>query len=77
MPEIKYEWQGAYQEAVLEFSLRDLPRKVIAAEGAIFKRLHELSEDGKDKNEERYALDDALYALRVLKTEQLNQESNR
>lgn len=77
MPETKYQWQGAYQEAVLEFSPRELPKKMIAAENAIFKRLHELSEDGNQQQEERFALDDALFALRVLKTEQLNQESNR
>lgn len=77
MPETKYEWQEAYQEAVLEFSPRELPGKLMAAERAMFKRLHELSEDGNHQQEERFALDDALYALRVLKTEQFNQVSNR
>jgi hypothetical protein len=71
MSNLKFpQWQGAYQEALLELNPTSLERKITNAEAAIFKRLQELS-DNKDHHEERLALDDAISGLRVLKTDRL------
>lgn len=72
MPEMKFpEWQGAWQDALLELDPEKLHQKVAKAETAIFKRLQELSSDRTDHNEEHVALNDAINGLRILKVEKL------
>lgn len=72
MPEIRYpQWQGAWQDALLELDPKKLHQKVSDAEAAIYKRLQELSKDSIDHHEERLALSDAVSGLRTLKVEQL------
>jgi hypothetical protein len=75
MPELKYpSWQEPYQQAMLELDPVKLRRKVLKAEGAILRRLQELS-DGEARvdgaREEKLVINDAISALRVLRKEKL------
>jgi hypothetical protein len=62
------EWQELYQAALLELRPEELRQRIEKAEGAIQKRLTELSRDDSDSAQESQALDDALRGLRVLRT---------
>lgn len=63
---IKFAWQEKYTEALLEISDEALPRRIDAAEKAIYRRIEELNHAGLGSVDERYAIDDALRGLRVL-----------
>ena len=65
------EWQGPFQEALLEIDREKLQSKMMKAEEAIFDRLQQLA-GTSDSEAERQAIEDAISALRVLKTEKLN-----
>ena len=65
------EWQGPFQEALLEIDREKLQSKMMKAEEAIFQRLQQLA-GSSDSEAERQAIEDAISALRVLKTEKLN-----
>ena len=65
------EWQGPLQEALLEVDREKLQSKMMKAEEAIFQRLQQLA-GTSDSEAERQAIEDAISALRVLKTEKLN-----
>ena len=65
------EWQGPFQEALLEIDREKLQSKMMKAEEAIFERLQQLA-GSSDSEAERQAIADANAALRVLKTEKLN-----
>src|SRR5438477_12801652 len=65
------EWQGSFQEALLEIDREKLQSKMMKAEEAIFERLQQLA-GTSDSEAERQAIEDAISALRVLKTEKLN-----
>ena len=65
------EWQGPLQEALLEIDREKLQSKMMKAEEAIFERLQQLA-GTSDSEAERQAIEDAISALRVLKTEKLN-----
>jgi hypothetical protein len=67
-PKILYTWQHDYQAALLELDPETLPKRVQAAETAIFKRLQTISQSS-DNQAERQAIEDALASLRVLKRE--------
>ena len=61
----KYSWQSPLLEAIKEFNLEKLAKKIAAAEYAIEKRRLELN--GTADPEETVALDDAQSTLTVLK----------
>jgi len=65
------EWQGPFQEALLEIVREKLQSKMMKAEEAIFQRMQQLA-GTSDSEAERQAIEDAISALRVLKTEKLN-----
>jgi hypothetical protein len=69
VPELKFpQWEGAWQEALLELDPTKLHDKIVVAEAAIFTRLQELS-NNSDHHEERTALRDAISRMRTLKME--------
>jgi hypothetical protein len=61
-------WRELCQTAVLEFDSTKLPLRIVEAEAAIVRRLHELPGEAGDHIEEQEALDDAAYALRALRS---------
>ena len=65
------EWQGPFQEALLEIDREKLQSKMMKAEEAIFQRMQQLA-GTSDSEAERQAIEDTISALRVLKTEKLN-----
>ena len=68
-PKLRFpEWQKPYFEAVLEVDPQQLQEKVRDAETAIYRRLQQWVGDGR---EERLAINDAMFNLRMLKTEKL------
>jgi hypothetical protein len=72
VPELKFpQWEGAWQEALLELDPNKLHDKIVVAEAAIFTRLQELSDDS-DHHEERTVLGGAISRMRTLKMEILN-----
>jgi hypothetical protein len=64
-------WKKLYFEAVLETDQRRLQAKVKKAESAIQNGLLALA-SSTDGRAERQAIDDAVYALQVLKSERLH-----
>jgi hypothetical protein len=64
-------WQPEFEAAVVETDPERLPRRVEAAEGAIFLRLQELA-SRSDSHAERHAISDAVRTLRILQTEILH-----
>lgn len=70
-PEILYRhWQKEYQSVLIEFDRKKLPGLIETAEGAIHKRLQQLSHDS-DHHTERQVIEDALQSLRFLKKKDL------
>jgi hypothetical protein len=67
LSEFKYpQWQVPLREAVLEFDVERLSIKVQTADKAIRDRLHELTSDTFDFQEQQ-ALKDALATLEILR----------
>ena len=67
------EWQGPFQEALLEIDREKLQSKMMKAEEAIFQHLQQLAGNSDSEAEaERQATGDAISALKILKTEKLN-----
>jgi hypothetical protein len=64
-------WQPEFEAALLETDLEQLPRRMEAAEAAIFLRLQELV-NTSDSHPERQAISDAVRTLRILQTERLH-----
>jgi len=60
-------WKTLYRAAILETNKRVLPQRVSEAEEAVRARGREMFYGG-GSSEEKEALEDALYALRALKT---------
>jgi hypothetical protein len=60
-------WKTLYRAAILETNKRVLPQRVSEAEEAVRARGREMLYGG-GSSEEKEALEDALYALRALKT---------
>lgn len=72
MSELRFPmWQQPYFDALVELNLKTLPQRVAEAEKAIFLRSRALAIN-PDGQEERQALDDALFSLRCLKREKLH-----
>jgi hypothetical protein len=64
-------WQPEFEAALLEADSEQLPRRMEAAEAAIFLRLQELV-NTSDSQPERQAISDAVRTLRILQTERLH-----
>jgi hypothetical protein len=71
MSRSEYSWQKPHRDALLEFDLPEIERKVHAAEGAIFLRIQQLGDSPED-DAERRAIHEALSALRGVLTEKLS-----
>ena len=61
-------WHSLYQDALFERDKQKVPQKIANAEKAILSRMKELFNTSGDHIEEDLVLDDALYALRALRT---------
>ena len=61
------DWKSLYRAAILETNKNAIPEKVSTAEVAVLARGRELFYDG-GTFEEKEALEDALYALRALRS---------
>jgi hypothetical protein len=61
------EWQSLYRAAILETNNSVIPKRVSEAERAVLARSRELF-GTMGTLEEKEALEDALYALRALRT---------
>lgn len=66
-------WKTLYRAAILETNRSLVPQRVSEAEEAVLAREREIFYDSSDLEEEE-ALEDALYALRALKTACLHLE---
>jgi hypothetical protein len=60
------EWQREYQAALFELDRTKLPERVRAAESALLKRLHAISQN-LNSNIERQKIHEALSNLSVIK----------
>jgi hypothetical protein len=61
-------WHVLYHAALFETDRDKLPQRIAEAESAILARIRELFAVATDHIEEDVVLDDALYALRALRT---------
>jgi len=61
-------WNALYQAALFETDRNKVPRRIEEAENAILSRMKELFVIAADHIEEDVVLDDALYALRGLRS---------
>ena len=61
-------WRDLYVAALLEMNEDKLPDLIAQAESAIVERARELFSAAGDNIQEQENLDDALYALRALKS---------
>ena len=61
-------WHALYQAALFETDREKIPQRVAAAEKAILWRIKELFVTTADHIEEDMVLDDALYAMRALRS---------
>ena len=61
-------WHPLYQAALFETDRTKIPERIAEAENAILERVKELFVVKTDHIEEDQVLDDALYALRALRS---------
>lgn len=61
-------WHNLYQAALFETDDNKVPQRIEEAERAILSRMKELFDATTDHIEEDVVLDDALYALRALRS---------
>jgi len=61
-------WRDLYKAALFEHDERKFPGRIADAEKALVQRARELFHNGGDNIEEQHALDDAMYALHVLRS---------
>ncbi len=61
-------WHVLYQAALFETDREKIPYRIAAAEKAILSRIKELFVTTADHIEEDMVLDDALYAMRALRS---------
>ena len=64
----EYAWRDLYQAALFETDRDRVPERIAEAEKAILARIKELFVVTADHIEEDLILDDALYALRALRS---------
>lgn len=68
IPTSEVAWHDLYQAALFETDRNRIPERIAEAEKAILARIKELFGVTADHIEEDLILDDALYALRALRT---------
>jgi hypothetical protein len=68
--DLKYQWQTPLYAAILEFDLSKLSEKLRLAEAAISNRTDEMTFE-QTSHEERRALADGLYIVRMLRKDKL------
>jgi hypothetical protein len=73
VPQMKYPWQKAVFEALVEYDFEKVPPKIGAAERAISERLVE----GPGELDEQVALRDSSAALRLIFPDSLLQRESR
>jgi hypothetical protein len=61
-------WHDLYRAALFETDQKKLPARIVVAERALRERSHELFEMDGRSPEEAQEIDDALYALRALRS---------
>jgi len=61
-------WRRLYTAALFEVNGAKLPERIAEAEAALIVRARELFQSPGDNIEEEEALDDAMYALRALRS---------
>jgi len=61
-------WRELYQAAILELDATKLPHRIAEAEAIIVERARELFHKTGDNIEEQWKLDDAMRALRALRS---------
>jgi hypothetical protein len=67
-PSVGQSWKELYTAALFEVDEKQVAARIVDAEKAIVLRARELFTKGADTIEEDQALDDALYALRALRS---------
>ena len=67
-PASQLAWHPLYQAALFETDRSKMPARIAEAEKAILERVKELFAANTDHIEEDQVLDDALYALRALRS---------
>jgi hypothetical protein len=67
-PHSRFAWHDLYQAALFETDRGRIPERIAEAEKAILFRIRELFVVTSDHLEEDLVLDDALYALRALRS---------
>jgi hypothetical protein len=65
---VRRSWRDLYTAALFETDKDRIPSRIADAEKAIMSRARELFSAGADMIEEDQALDDALYALKALRS---------
>ena len=61
-------WRELYRAAILELDSSRLPERIVEAESVVIARARELFHQGGDNGEETENLNDAMYALRALRS---------
>lgn len=61
-------WRKLYRAALFETDRQELPSRIAEAERALILRARELFATSGNNSEEGQAIDDALYALRALRS---------
>ena len=61
-------WREFYRAAILELDPAKLSQRIAEAENAVIARARELFQDGGRNAEEAEDLDDAMYALKALRS---------
>ena len=61
-------WREPYRAAILELDPAKLLQRIPEAEGAVIARARELFQDSGSNPEEAEDLDDAMYALKALRS---------
>jgi hypothetical protein len=61
-------WRELYQAAILELDETKLSNRIAEAERIIVQRARELFQENGDNFKEQQALDDAMHALRALRS---------
>ena len=62
------DWRDFYRAAILELDSSRLPERIVEAENLVIARARELFHQGGDNGEEAENLNDAMYALRALRS---------
>ena len=62
------DWRDFYRAAILELDSFRLPERIVEAESVVIARARELFHQGGDNGEETENLNDAMYALRALRS---------